>query len=307
MGAIISKIVHQVSEPKTIQLPGTIFEDPRSPTEGVQRTPLSNSKKPYLETDIDNVTPTLPLRVRLLKRVADPRSPTVGINRTPLSLVASDEFDSPVSLYSDYQDELESFSCMPSPAEPSVNVSDFENDQFAKELDSLVNQLNVSLSDRDSPEPHVPLTLRPDKSALSLENKKMCEGLIQEIIDSFKECEEELSKAPEKLLQISDTPPVNNLKIKKSRKPLANITSAGNTPIKYKTKKDGKLVRVANTGENSPLAVNSKAISAGNTPIKHKIKKDAKLVRVEMTGENSPVVAKANGRIQWDQDATIII
>lgn len=264
MGAIISKVVNQIAEPKTVQLEGTIFEDPRSPTEGVQRTPLTNSKRPYLETDIDNVTP---LRVRLLKRVTDPRSPTVGINRTPLSLVPGDEFGSPVSLYSNYQDELESFSCLPSPAEPSVNVSDFESDQFAKELDSLVSKLNSSLSDMETPESRVPLTLRPEKSALSAETKKMCEGLIQEIIDSFKECEQELSQ-PQKAA--SDTPPVSQLKIKKTRKPLSNITSAGNTPVKYKNKKD------------------------------------AKLVRVDMAGENSPLTA-AKARVQWDQDATIII
>lgn len=287
MGGLLSKVLNHHSEPKTVHVAGNIEGDPRSPTEGVHRTPIALGKKPYLETDIDDLTPTLPLRVKLLRKAIDPRSPTVGINRTPIALLQtptrSQEFESPVSLYSNYQTDVESFACIPSPVDPSVNVSDFEADEFSRDLDSLVNDLVNSFSDsEDSPTETATKLKLVQKSESSseekLQTKKMCESLVQEIIDSFKEYEEEIktkSRPKSVAKKLSLAPARENLKelqpkSTKTRKPLSNITSAGNTPTKFN------------------------------------MRKDEKLVKVEMAGENSPM-ANVKVRAQWDHDSTIII
>lgn len=281
MGGFVSKFlndhhVEQTSVNKAKATPNNAKKkqivDPRSPTEEFHRTPITVAKKPYLETDIDQLTPPLGLRVRLLKGLIDPRSPTEGINRTPISMMDStskyQEFDSPVSLYSNHMPEVESFSCLASPPEPSVNVSDFDASDFANELDSLVEVLKASFEDSEPNTPVLPrkLQLIPDCAKAEEtreEAKKISEDLVREIIESFKECEEELAVSGGKLklsqrkknnaqkVEVVKTP---KLKLSKSRKPLSNITSsAGNTPTKLGFRKEEKLIKVASSGENSPV------------------------------------------------------
>lgn len=242
MGSITSKLMkHNCTDgsdeknksKETIQIP-----DPRSPTGEIVRTPITVEKDK--NENCKESKATLRKQALMMTVRADPRSPSDNISRTPIFLTVTpvqrhsyNPSESPVSVYSSNVSDVPNISEIMTPAEPSPNVSGFEN--YKKGFDNADKNVKIGKNElQENVTSKTPLRVSSKPSTFEARQ------ILNEILSSAEFDEDyclegkKRKSVKQKSLSIhcdhSETK-INERKEKhQHRTPLSNITLSTNSP-----------------------------------------------------------------------------
>ena len=261
MGQLVSKIIKSDLKKNSKDSSDTMVEAQTQTSnieenDDLQKTPVSDK---YLDSNdavlnVDNQSST----IKILKNLKlDPRSPTIGIYRTPIVIenVKNDNFDSPISIYST-NISSSAVDDIITPIEASVNVSGFEEKNENYELENNQNTTPIRNT-----------SLQVSRKPKTSDAKKYLKDISSNHDKLIKIQKDDLNNDNVCDKENKNLKPLNL----KTRLPLSNITSSGNSP---RLKQLGKI---SNRGK----------------------------IFAEVGSENSS--PKINPMIEWDTNNTVII